>query len=83
MSATPVTCTLCQKPDVTNLGMFYPNGAYYGRVVAKTMPVMGLPAIGKSRVIFYGVCDECLRMGRDAVATLVEEKLFSSEDGNV
>jgi hypothetical protein len=82
VGATLDGCAICHHPKFAEIGMFIPNGSTYSQMIARTW-AMGLPAVGNTRIVFYGVCDGCLRMGKDAVAALVEEKLFGPEGGNV
>ena len=82
VGATLDGCAICRRPEFTEIGMFIPNGSTYSQLIARTW-AMRLPAVGKTRIVFYGVCERCLRMGNDAIAALVEEKLFGPEEGNV
>ena len=72
LHAAVKVCFLCGAPP-TYFGIFIPNDQ------KRAIEVTGGVAPRhehQARSIAYGICDECVKMGKDAIFTAVEAKIL-------
>ena len=77
LALTGSICFLCHAKGATNVGVFVPNPEHSPTVVANTAEAFGPVREGAQRVIVYGICEECLRLGKPIIAEMVEAKMFA------
>jgi hypothetical protein len=72
------TCVLCHADGVATVGVFFPCPDHAAILVAHTIEALGPVQDVAQRVLVYGLCKACLRLGAPIVAEMVEAKLFSA-----